>query len=92
MNDLGNSLIEALGDSAEVRENLRRIQEAGYSLYLAVECKEGIEDEAGTSRPVQKSSPRGPVEPVFRINTDDLSFLRSIGIDPTRSKRRTKRG
>ena len=71
-------------------ENLRRIQEAGYSLYLAVECKGEADKGADVSRLALKSSRRGSVEPVFRINTDDLSFLRSIGIDPTR-KRRTRR-
>ncbi|HMB54651.1 MAG TPA: hypothetical protein VKU40_15140 [Thermoanaerobaculia bacterium] len=33
-------------------------------------------------------APRG--EPVFRINGEDVSFLRSVGIDPTRPGRRRR--
>jgi hypothetical protein len=32
--------------------------------------------------------PLPPQEPVFQINGQDLSFLKSIGIDPTRRARR----
>lgn len=32
-------------------------------------------------------STTGGVEPRFRINADDLAFLRSVGIDPTRQRR-----
>lgn len=92
MNDLGNSLVEALANSSEASDKLRRIQEAGYLLYLAVDCKRESEEGTDASRLALKSSPRGSVEPVFRINTDDLCFLRSIGIDPTRQHRSRRSG
>ena len=39
-----------------------------------------------------RKPPAGPPpgDPVFRIDADDLRFLRSLGIDPTR-KRRARR-
>jgi len=36
------------------------------------------------------AAPRRAGEPVFQINGQDLSFLRSIGIDPTRQLRRRR--
>jgi hypothetical protein len=39
--------------------------------------------------PVEEPEPpRAPAAPPFRIDGEDLSFLRSIGIDPTRRRRR----
>ena len=31
-----------------------------------------------------------PPEPAFRINSDDLTLLRALGIDPTRKSRARK--
>ena len=44
------------------------------------------------SKPGSKAAPRRrDPEPVFQINTQDLSFMKSIGIDPTRRLRRRRR-
>jgi hypothetical protein len=62
-----------------VHRSWRRLREEGYSLHLVVDCKKGGADEE--EKGVGKT--RGE-EPLFEINTQDLAFLRSIGIDPTR--------
>jgi len=96
LRDLGEALVDAIADSLEVNENLLRVQQAGYSLYLTVECRHEEQDVDERRRIPLKShrdrlSGRGRLpEPVFKINTSDLRFLRSIGIDPTRKWR--KRG
>ncbi len=82
--DLGRAISEAISESAEVNCALRRLRQEGYSLYLLV--KE--ETSEPVSRKPSSSPPRG--EPVFRIDGRDLSFLRSIGIDPTRQLRRRR--
>jgi hypothetical protein len=93
---LGEALIEAISDSSEINENLRELQKAGYSLYLVVDCKRGAakRKRAESSRATASQSPAGAeatpgkgVDPVFRIDGNDLLFLRSIGIDPTRKSR-----
>ena len=90
LRDLGHALIDAVADSSEVTENLRRIQQAGYCLYLSVDCKHDSHAQKNQKR-VALKAPRLPAtEPVFKINTEDLSFLRSIGIDPTRKSRRRR--
>ena len=101
LKDLGQALIDAIAESPDVSANLLRLQQSGYSLYLTVDCKqdsackqtEGEDDgataeEDGSARRLRlQATPSPGGEPSFRINTRDLSFLRSIGIDPTRKRR-----
>jgi len=83
LRDLGRALSAAIGESPQVGRTLRQIREEGYTLYLLVDCKR--EEEQAAESGVRRA--RGG-EPVFRINGEDLSFLKSIGIDPTRRGRR----
>ncbi len=82
VHDLRCAVSQALADSADVGRALRGIRRQGWSLYLVV-------DRRG-ERPALESYEMGsgpavaPEEVVFRIDGRDLSFLRSIGIDPTR--------
>ena len=69
-------------------DTLRKIRDEGYSLYLLVDCKRDpgeIEPFTFATAPRLTSG-----EPVFQIDVRDLSFLRSIGIDPTRRLRRRR--
>ena len=90
LRDLRRALSEAISESTEVNRTLRKIREEGYSLYLLVDCKREANDPDEaltlTSPPPRLSSG----EPVFQIDHRDLSFLRSIGIDPTRRLRRRR--
>jgi hypothetical protein len=93
---LGEALIEAISDSSEINDSLRELQKAGYSLYLVVDCRRGANKRrrsestraaaAATPAAAEVSSVRA-VDPTFRIDGNDLLFLRSIGIDPTRKSR-----
>jgi len=84
LRDLGRALSHAISESPEVGETLRRIENEGYSLHLVLDCKRDGET-AATPEPPRRAGG----EPVFRINGDDLFFLRSCGIDPTRRRRRS---
>jgi len=103
LRELRRALSEAISDSSEVSRTLRRIREEGYALYLLVDCKREREDRLdvdqddddplpfAASRAARASASRAPSrEPAFQINGKDLSFLRSIGIDPTRRLRRRR--
>ena len=89
LRDLRRALSDAISESTEVSRSLRKIREEGYSLYLLVDCKrDGSGEES-----LALSSPRAAVraaDPAFQINGRDLSFLRAIGIDPTRRLRRRR--
>lgn len=84
MRDLGHALSRAISDSSEVSLVLRRMRQEGYSLYLLI--KEEEDAEPIELRP--KEASRG--EPVFKIDGRDVTFLKSIGIDPTRRLRRRR--
>lgn len=93
LRELRRALSEAISESTEVSRTLRKIREEGYSLYLLVDCKRDLPDEepqpvSRSARPAART--RGAAEPVFQIDGRDLSFLRSIGIDPTRRLRRRR--
>jgi hypothetical protein len=102
LRDFGRALSEAISDSSEATAKLRQIRARGYSLYLLLDGAGAIrevEEEALAVRggPRHRSqgeaprraprSERSRPEPQFRINGDDLAFLRSVGIDPTRRRR-----
>jgi hypothetical protein len=87
LRDLRRALSEAISESSEVSRTLRKIREEGYSLYLLVDCKR----EASEPEPLPSASPKTATgEPMFQIDGRDLSFLKSIGIDPTRRLRRRR--
>ncbi|HZI63633.1 MAG TPA: hypothetical protein VFE44_02570 [Thermoanaerobaculia bacterium] len=91
LRDLGRALSEAISESPEVGRTLRRLRSEGYTLHLVLDCKR--RGEAGEAVDGDEASralaPTPAGEPAFRINGDDLSFLRSCGIDPTRRPRRS---
>jgi len=89
LRDLRRALSEAISESSEVSRTLRKIREEGYSLYLLVDCKREANDtELPSLAPASPKTATG--EPLFQIDSRDLSFLKSIGIDPTRRLRRRR--
>jgi hypothetical protein len=87
LRDLGRAMSDAIAESSDVNQALRRIHEEGYSLFIFLDRRDRDVEagEGGGSEPAPPAGERG--EPVFRIHGGDLSFLRSIGIDPTRRVR-----
>jgi hypothetical protein len=89
LSEFRKALYEAISDSTDVHRTWRQLREEGYSLYLLVDCKKQEAIEAGGAAAERGGKiPLPPQEPVFQINGTDLSFLKSIGIDPTRRRRR----
>lgn len=86
----GRALVDAINGSTEISGVARRIQREGYSLHLVLGCLQ----DAGTDLGEQLGPP-APPEPAakaaFRLNGGDVTFLRSIGIDPTRAVRRRRK-
>lgn len=91
LRDLGRALSEAMAESSEVNHALRRIHEEGYSLFIFLERKEGDTSREAAAPAEATAGVQRRGEPVFRIHGGDLTFLRSIGIDPTRRVRRTRK-
>jgi hypothetical protein len=96
LRDLRRALSDAISESPEVSRTLRKIREEGYSLYLLVDCKRELDGDGeplAIGAPVSsRSAIASHGDPAFQINMQDLTFLRSIGIDPTRRLRRRRTG
>ncbi len=90
--ELGQALARALSTAPTVADAVRRIRHQGCSLYLAIHCDAvdcGDESVTKIELNVGKANSK---KPVFLLNKDDVSFLESVGIDPTRSGGRRRSG
>lgn len=88
LSEFRKALYEAISDSTDVHRTWRQLREEGYSLYLLVDCKRQDGEEKDKEKVERGKLALPPQEPVFQINGPDLSFLKSIGIDPIRRRRR----
>ncbi len=86
LKDLRAAIVRALSGSSEVRGLFDQIREEGYSLYFVVNRKL----DRDRARQDLASSCGTETTPVFKIDGRDLSILRGLGIDPTRSTRRRR--
>ena len=89
MSDLRLSLSRVFTESTEVNRVLHRIRDQGWSLYLVVDKSDSGMDPSAVELPAERLAPEP--DPSFRIDGRDLKFLRSVGIDPTRTLRRRRR-
>jgi len=89
MRELERALLEAISESAEVHRTLHRMHREGYTLQLFLDCQPAGEPDSPATAEPAKSGNRA-LEPAFRINSDDLTLLRGLGIDPTRKSRARK--
>jgi hypothetical protein len=86
LSNVERALLDALAESPDVHRSIWRLQKAGFTLRLSIECHEA--HEAKTEKPAE---PAPATSATFRIDAEDLGFLRSIGIDPTRRTRPRRR-
>jgi hypothetical protein len=84
LKDLGRAVFEAMSDSDDVNETVSKVRAEGYSLTMQLNCtRDSADGEDKTPEPSR-------LEPSFKIDGEDLSFLQSIGIDPTRRRPRRR--
>lgn len=92
LQDLGTAINESISSSDDVNQHIQRIRDEGYDLYVVLDATIGLnkQDSEATEDvvPVPATPPR---EVQFRINVNDLSMLRSLGIDPTRKVKSARR-
>ena len=106
MRELERALLEAISESAEVHRTLHRMHREGYTLQLFLDCQPAAAPDSTAAGPAPDSgsdpsdtlvparagtrAETGVKEPAFRINSEDLTLLRALGIDPTRKSRTRK--
>ena len=101
LRDLGTAINESISGSDDVNRQIQRIRDEGYNLYVVLDATIGLnrtdeeEETPETSTELAlREVPEGPREEKdaqFRINVNDLSLLRALGIDPTRKVRSMRR-
>lgn len=84
--NLGRAVFDAIAESEDVSETVGRFRDEGYTLSLQLDCKKEAPEAAGS----KDDGAAREIEPTFRIDGQDLSFLQSIGIDPTRRRPRRR--
>ena len=92
LQDLGTAINESISGSDDVNQHIQRIRDEGYDLYVVLDATIGLnkqDAETGETDAVVPAAP--PKEVQFRINVNDLSMLRSLGIDPTRKVKSARR-
>ena len=97
LRDLGTAINESISGSDDVNRHIQRIRDEGYNLYVVLDAtiglnKQGEEDSEQPAEPKAELIVRDENKDVqFRINVNDLSLLRGLGIDPTRKVRSLRR-
>ena len=99
--DLGRAVAQAISASDHVNEVVRKIRHEGFSLSMTLNCEHEGRPEAKLELTPRRASANdtepatgdddkgatatvGP-QPVFRLDSSDVTLLKSLGIDPTRS-------
>lgn len=99
---LGRAVSRAVSGSDEVSGAVKRIRKRGYALYLVLDSRDEEEEAARGIEIVPRRGVRARLQtadgkprpaastrrPSYRLDSDDASFLRSVGIDPSRTGRR----
>lgn len=91
LKELGEAINESISSSAEVNRRIQRIKDQGYDLYVLLDATIGLNRENGGDGAASTAQHHKRETIQFRIDVNDLSFLRSVGIDPTRKVAKGKR-
>jgi hypothetical protein len=96
LKELGDAINESISASAEVNEHIQRIRDEGYNLYVVLDATIGLDRDAeeqdedpAAGSAIAPGKRKKDIQ--FRIDVNDLSFLKSVGIDPTRKVKAAKR-
>lgn len=80
MNELGEAINESLAESERISEVIAKIKAGGYDVFLVLEATIGFNktEDALDRGPVSVGKKSG--EPEFKINNQDMKFLKSLRI------------
>ena len=96
LRELGTAINESISSSDDVHRHIQRIRDEGYDLYVVLDAtiglnKQGDGDEEAPAAAAPAALVVSHKDVQFRINVNDLSLLRALGIDPTRKVRSSRR-
>lgn len=93
LRELGSAINESISSSDDVNRQIQRIRDEGYDLYVVLDATIGLnkQDDDEDAHPPTPALVVSDKDVQFRINVNDLSLLRGLGIDPTRKVRSSRR-
>jgi hypothetical protein len=94
LRELGTAINESISSSDDVNRHIQRIRDEGYDLYVVLDATIGLNkqgDDEDAPAPAAGTLVVSDKDVKFRINVNDLSLLRALGIDPTRKVRSPRR-
>ena len=80
MKELGEAINESLSDSEQISEVVSRIKEGGYDIFLVLEATIGVSKQGEKSPDKTSLVTTLSTNPEFKINDQDLKFLKSLRI------------
>src|ERR1051326_2430175 len=93
LRELGSAINESISSSDDVNRQIQKIRDEGYDLYVVLDATIGLnrQEDDGAPAPAAGALVVSDKDVQFRINVNDLSLLRALGIDPTRKVRSSRR-
>ena len=91
MKELGDAINESLSDSEQISEVVSRIKEGGYDIFLVLEATIGVSKQGEKSSDKTSLVTTLSTNPEFKINDQDLKFLKSLRIKIDEDKYDTDR-
>lgn len=80
MKELGDAINESLSDSEQIAGVVSRIKEGGYDIFLVLEATIGVSKQGEKSSDKTSLVTTLTTNPEFKINDQDLKFLKSLRI------------
>lgn len=85
MKELGDAINESLSESEQIADAIGKIKSSGYDVFLVLEATIGFNktDDQPAGRPTlvgKGVSPTRTAEPEFKVNAQDVKFLKSLRI------------
>jgi pentose-5-phosphate-3-epimerase len=80
MKELGDAINESLSDSEQISEVVSRIKEGGYDIFLVLEATIGVSKQGEKSEGKASLVSTMSTNPEFKMNDQDVKFLKSLRI------------
>jgi pentose-5-phosphate-3-epimerase len=80
MKELGEAINESLSDSEQIAEVVSRIKEGGYDIFLVLEATIGVSKQGEKSSDKTALVTTLSTNPEFKVNDQDVKFLKSLRI------------
>ncbi len=79
MKELGEAINESLSESEQISEVIAKIKSGGYDVFLVLEDTIGF-NKTDEPEPKTVTATGARREPEFKVNTQDMKFLKSLKI------------